>query len=247
MNYKPVTDGIDKNTKLVSYLERKPPVHLSGLVHCYWELKTEAPLPEDFNYHILPDACVNMLFDQVDTSIAAITAIHTQATTLNLGRTFHYIGVQLLPGVWRGDPNEIMNDLVDKQYEGGLKLIETNLELANLDFSDQQKLLSAVVDKMIKDKLITTNPVTNKILSNLKNISTVADMAKLTNISSRQLQRILKKTTGFTPHDFLKVIRLQQSFRQNYLDYYVDQSHFIHSFRQITGYTPGQYAKQFNV
>lgn len=247
MSYKPVTDGIEKKSKLVTYLELSPPVHLSELVHCYWELKTEAPLPEDFNYHILPDACVNILFDQVDPTIAAITAIHTKATTLNLGRSFHYVGVQLLPGVWRGDSNETMNDLVDQKYEGSLNLIEINAELANLSFSSQQNRLSIAVEKMIKDNLIVSNPITAKILFKLTNINTVSDMADATNMSSRQLQRKLKQTTGFTPHDFLKVIRLQQSFRQNYLDYYVDQSHFIHSFRQITGYTPGKYAKQFNV
>lgn len=247
MSYQPVTDGIDKKSKLVSYLELSPPPHLRELVHCFWELKTEAPLPEDFNYHILPDACVNLLFDQLDTSIAAITAIHTQATTLNLGRSFHFVGVQLFPGGWCGDPSEIMDGLVETKYEGSLKLIEINSELAKLNFPEQQKLLSSVVEKMIDDKLITPNPITATILSNLDRINTVADMAGLTNMSSRQLQRKLKQTTGFTPHDFLKVIRLQQSFRQNYLDYYVDQSHFIRSFRQITGYTPGKYAKQFDV
>jgi len=89
--------------------------------------------------------------------------------------------------------------------------------------------------------------VTAAILSNLDSIQTVADMAAITNMSPRQLQRTLKKSTGFSPHDLLKVLRLQQSFKQHYLDTYTDQSHFIHSFRKITGYTPAQYYRKFRV
>jgi len=28
---------------------------------------------------------------------------------------------------------------------------------------------------------------------------------------------------------------------------YADQSHFIHSFRKATGYTPGKYSRKFDV
>ena len=91
------------------------------------------------------------------------------------------------------------------------------------------------------------NVVTEKILTNIDDIHTVADMAAVTGVSPRQLQRMLKQTTGFSPHDLLKVLRLQQSFKQHYLELYADQSHFIHSFRKITGYTPAKYANKFDV
>jgi AraC-like DNA-binding protein len=89
--------------------------------------------------------------------------------------------------------------------------------------------------------------VTQKLLENLDAIHNVTDMAELTHMSPRQLQRNLKQSTGFSPHDFLKVIRLQQSFKQHYLDAYSDQSHFIHSFRKITGYTPAEYFRKYDV
>jgi hypothetical protein len=63
--YNPIQDGIDKTVRSVRYSEAKPPGHLSGLVHCYWELKTESVLAEDFCLHAMPDACVNILFNQV--------------------------------------------------------------------------------------------------------------------------------------------------------------------------------------
>lgn len=64
--YDPIPDGVEKTARSVRYAVDKPPAHLSALVHCYWELKTEAPLAEDFCLHAMPDACVNILFNQAD-------------------------------------------------------------------------------------------------------------------------------------------------------------------------------------
>jgi AraC-like DNA-binding protein len=245
--YKPVKDGIEKNVNTVVYVEVYPPARLHELVHCFWELKTKSPLPQDFLYHVIPDACVNILFNQLDTKITAITALQMLPKTLNLGRVFHYVGVQLLPGVWRDSPDEVIRGFVGEPYQGKLPLIQTNSELANLEFSAKQIVLSKLIEDLINKNLIAPNIVTSRILKHLDEVRTVADMSAVVGLSSRQLQRTLKETTGFSPHDFLKILRLQQSFRQNYLDYYADQAHYIHSFRRITGYTPSNYAKKFDV
>ena len=101
--YKPVKDGIPKDIRSVIYSEKAPPANLEVFVHCFWELKTQEPLPQDFHYHILPDACVNILFDQLNPEITAITALQLEHRTLNLKKDFHFVGIQLLPGVWKGD------------------------------------------------------------------------------------------------------------------------------------------------
>jgi transcriptional regulator GlxA family with amidase domain len=107
--------------------------------------------------------------------------------------------------------------------------------------------MSGLVQWFIKANLVVSNPVTEKILAKLDDIRTVADMAAVACLSPRQLQRSLKQTTGFSPHDLLKVLRIQKSFKQHYLDLYADQAHYIHSFRKITGYTPAKYADKFRV
>ncbi|OEF07133.1 helix-turn-helix domain-containing protein [Vibrio genomosp. F10] len=245
--YDPIQDGIVKNVLLVSYKEEKPPNVFSKLVHSFWELKTDIKLPDDFFLHALPDACVNILFNQKDTRIAGVTALRTTYEELNLGKEFHYVGIQFFPGVWQGNHNETTDSFVGTPYLGDLPLIDTSNKLTQLDFAAKQSVLSELVSQLIERKLVAVNVVTEKILLNLDVIHTVADMANITNISSRQLQRILKSSTGFTPHDLIKVLRLQQSFKQHYLEYYTDQSHFIHSFRKITGYTPTEYYRKFDV
>ena len=245
--YSPIRDGIEKTVRSVRYTEAKPPSNLFGLVHCFWELKTDSALSDDFYLHALPDACVNILFNQADTKIAGVTALRTTFEVLNLGRMFHYVGIQFFPGVWQGSPKEIVDRFIGTPYLGALPLIETSNELAKLDFFAKQSVLSDLVQRLIDEKLVVTNVITEKILTNIDEIHTVADMSAMTGMSPRQLQRTLKRTTGFSPHDLLKVLRLQQSFRQHYLESYSDQSHFIHSFRKITGYTPARYADKFDV
>jgi AraC-like DNA-binding protein len=245
--YNPIQDGIDKTAHSVRYTQAKPPADLCALVHCFWELKTDSALQNDFCLHALPDACVNIMFNQSNTDIAGVTALRTTYEVLNLGKAFHYVGIEFLPGVWQGSQQEIVDHYIGTPYLGHLPLIETSRALAPLDFSAKQPVMSALVQWFIDEKLVVPNHVTEKILTHIDAMHTVADMAAIAGMSPRQLQRTLKRTTGFSPHDLLKVLRLQQSFKQHYLESYSDQSHYIHSFRKITGYTPARYADKFDV
>lgn len=229
------------------YAEWPPTDDLSDVVHCFWELRTLATLPDDFLYHALPDACVNLLFNLVDPTIAGITALHTQATTLNLGKSFHYAGVQFYPGVWQGDRSEILDSYVGTPYRGQLPLVQTCRRLVGLELVDMVPILAEQTRWCMTHGHARANAITALILSNLDTIRSVADMAALVGLSTRQLQRTLQRITGFSPHDLIKVLRVQQSFRKHYLDLYSDQAHFTHAFRQATGYTPGQYRKRFPV
>ncbi len=47
--------------------------------------------------------------------------------------------------------------------------------------------------------------------------------------------------------DFDGKLRVQHSFRRDYLMSFADQSHFTHSFRKLTGFTPGRFNKTFDV
>jgi AraC-like DNA-binding protein len=243
--YSPTQDGFSVKGQSVRYAELPPTSDLADVVHCFWELKTLEVLPKDFMYHALPDACVNLMFNQLETSIAGVTALHTQATSLNLGKSFHYVGIQFYPGVWQGDPDEVSNQYVGSAYSGSLPLVAINQTMVGLAFSAMTVELARLVQWCIKNKVVQASTLTKAILLNLSSIRTVADMALLVGLSPRQLQRSLLRLTGFTPHDLLKVLRIQQSFRTHYLDLYADQAHFTNAFREAVGYTPTRYRKQF--
>lgn len=245
--YDPRGNGKDKAIDTVQFHEVAPPAHLAGIVHRFLELKTTSPLAADYRFHALPDVCTYMVFDQLHSQVAGITGLRTTSEELNLGKTFHYVNIRFLPGVWQCDPKEISYGMVDAPYAGDWPLIAINTKLVQLDdLRARQSVLTEIVQWLIDEQLVAANPLVGAILAQIEEIQTVKDMADITYLSPRQLQRKLKQMTGFSPHDFLKVLRLQQSLDGDYLSY-ADQSHFIHSFRKATGYTPGKYTRKYDV
>lgn len=245
--YTPVKDGIEKTSAhAVSYTEAAPPSDLSGYVYCFWELKTDGELTKDFHLHATPDACVDIMFNEIDIDIAGITALRTTYEVLNLGRNFHFVGIQFLPGVWQGDRSEIASEYIGTGYKGSLPLIATNKKMMGLDFKDKQAVMLELVRQLADEQIVKANYAIEKILACLDDINSVADMAKVVGISPRQLQRTLRQTTGFAPHNLLKILRLQRSFGYPDYEVYADQSHFIRSFRRAVGYTPTKYARKFD-
>ena len=245
--YDPKGNGKDKAVQSVQFTEAEPPSHLREIVHRFLELKTFGTLPEDYRFHALPDACAYIVFDQLDLSVTGVSKLNASSEEFNLGKTFHFVNIRFLPGVWQSENEPLSFGLVDKPYAGELPFLDINRKLTNRDFVDQQPILTALVEMLVERKMVAPNSVTEKIFQNLDWITSVANMAEATQMSARQLQRTLKRSTGFSPHDFLKVLRLQQALNGNDTWSYADQSHFIHSFRNATGYTPGKYSKKFDV
>jgi len=97
----PVKDGVAKAVEFVVYTEVPPPSELSEMVHCFWELKSLTTLDEDFTLHAMPDACVNLLFNQDDARIAGVTQLQTSHTALDRGPLRRLQTVDHLVA-WRG-------------------------------------------------------------------------------------------------------------------------------------------------
>ena len=152
--YDPIKDGVEKSVLDVTYVEAEPPERLSELVHCFWQMRSEHELAENFTLHAMPDACVNLLFDQANAEIAGVTALQTTHTTLDLGRSFHYVGVQFFPGVWHGDLDATIDRYVGDPYEGDLPLVATNKAMLELDFDTQQTHLAQLIDRLAADGLV---------------------------------------------------------------------------------------------
>ncbi|MDB2331619.1 AraC family transcriptional regulator [Alteromonas sp.] len=245
--YEPIKDGMEKVSGKVIYTEAKPPKELNDIVHSYWQLKTETSLEHNFTLHAIPDACVNILFNQKNTDIAGITGLKTTYVELNLGKDFNYAGIQFFPGVLQGNCHETKDSFVGSRYLGQLPLIGVNSKTASMNFLDKLPIFTDLVSSLVEQNVVKQNKVVQKILSNLSCINSVSEMAEIVHQSPRQLQRVLKQSTGFSPHDFLKVVRLQQSLKEHNVDLYADQSHFIRSFKKITGYTPTDYFRIYDV
>ncbi len=245
--YDPKGNGKDRAVHEVAFEEVAPPPALAGIVHRFLELKTTGPLAEDYRFHALPDACAYVVFDQQNRDICGVSKLRATSEEFNLGQSFHFVNIRFLPGVWQGGKEPVAFGQLDAPYAGGLPLREVNAALEGLSFAQMLPRLEALVADLMARGMVARNPVTETLFQHLDEIHTVADMAALVGLSPRQLQRRLKQTTDFTPHDLLKVLRLQMALNGGDIWSYADQSHFIHSFRNATGYTPGKYARKFDV
>lgn len=224
--------------------EIEPPCHVSNVVHRYVSLRTGSRLASDYRFHALPDACTYVIFDQHDPRICGVTRLRTSSHELNLGREFHFTNVRLLPGTWTGPS---AHGLIDTPYAGDLPLTEFGNRLHGLNLKAQEAILEELVGWFAEHGLVRPNPTVKRIFEQIDAIHSVSDMARAACLSPRQLQRIMQRSTGLAPHDFLKIVRLQQSLRTADHSSYADQSHFIRSFRAATGYTPGEFNRAFDV
>jgi AraC-like DNA-binding protein len=82
----------------------------------------------------------------------------------------------------------------------------------------------------------------------------VAELSQYFNLSQRQFERKFKEFAGFSPKMYSRIIRFQSAMKHYgssirsltdiaYECGYYDQSHFIHDFKEFSGYHPGQYFK----
>lgn len=161
--YDPVKDGVAKTVASVVYTEVPPPSPLAELVHCFWELRTVTELADDFTLHAMPDACVNLLFNQHDTRIAGVTQLHTEHATLDLGRSFHYAGIQSFPGVWRGDPDASVDHYVGEPYTGDLPLVEVSEAAAHVDLAGKAMVFSQFVTTLLDAGLVALVPQADRL------------------------------------------------------------------------------------
>jgi AraC-like DNA-binding protein len=87
-----------------------------------------------------------------------------------------------------------------------------------------------------------------------RSLETVEQLSAQFNLSQRQFERKFTEYAGFTPKVYSRIIRFQSALSHYGSDYksltdiayecgYYDQSHFIHEFKEFSGYHPGQYFK----
>lgn len=244
--YNPKGHAKLKDADLISFRESKPPPSLEKLVHRFIEIKTLAPLSEEYRFHALPDACTYAIFDQLNPEITGISQLRIKSQEFCLGKSFHFVNIRFYPAVWQS-LEELMFGQIYTKYTGKLPLIVFNNRLRNQCFDAKLNILSNFVILLKEQGIILENTMTIRLLSNVDEIESVKDMANCVGKSPRQFQRILKRTTGMTPRDFLKILRIQKSLTGHPLDNYADQSHFIRSLREMTGHTPKTFEHKYDV
>lgn len=236
--YTPIQPGIPRAFHgSVRYHEFIPRHLPSSLVYRFWMLETIHPLKHDFEYLVLPDGCIDIVFDLYTPPAMHGTLImtpHTTATRLNLKKSFRYAGIRLYPGAWHHNPVAVIekSHVISKIAGVSMTDIQTQLRGAK----QPQEYLEEVSTVLSQKGVLKSNPLINSLLGN--EWTTIEEAARNMGYSVRHIQRVLLNDVGYKPHDFLKVIRFQRALSGQDFSQYADQSHYIREFKRIAGMTP---------
>ena len=257
--YMPVQPTVQQSGKNVVYREIAPDEALRTSIYCYWELKTTAPLEEQFKYRVVSDGCIDIFFSVEKPNESFAMGFCKKYTEFPLDIHFHYMGIRFLPtmfpqifdidAAFLSNRYEWLHD-VHKETAGFL-----SAEIQNGQTLEQVKsLFDSYFTKLISNTTFNTD---NRLYGALDIILQSRGVLNLNDdldigISQRQLRRLFKYYIGDTAKTFCKVVRFQnilrakpsvQSLRRSKLFFdvgYYDQAHFIKEFKNHYGVTPSR-------
>jgi AraC-like DNA-binding protein len=131
--------------------------------------------------------------------------------------------------------------------------------------SDGRAMIDALADVLVErsERQDAPSAATSAvaIVLTLKGMISVADLARATNVSPRQLERLFHERVGLSPKLFVRIVRFQEVLRATRsgadrpssslrasgwaamaLEHgFYDQAHFIKDFKTFVGCTPGEW------
>jgi len=246
------------NQKNIVYQQFAPHVHLQDFIYCYWQLKATQQFPENFNYQVVTDGCMDIFFDINRPSDSFVMGFASQSARFQLPPNFHYIGIRFLPTafpfLFRINAYELTNKdvwLKDVLPHTARFICENFHTKTPIQVITQQ--LDQYFGKLYNQLIKSIDPRLTEALQVIaQNQGAISiEQGIDVGLSSRQLRRLFQQYVGHSPKTFAKVVRFQYLLRLNnnthlynsklFYDLgYHDQAHFIKEFKKLFGSTPTQ-------
>ncbi len=238
------------------YCEFAPPAELDGVLVGVWTLTDRSHEDTPLHYHVVPDACSDLIFDQ-QAGEGFVFGTVSRAKTVKMSGPVSLVGVRLQPhllpaftGIPASELRNIEPSFREAAIDGMHGLFERQITDASGVFGarEAESLARAVAAKLRPERInIRAQWLTSALLHGG---GSVDQAARTTGFSARQLQRISQQDMGLPPKLLGRILRLQQSFPtvlggQNShaltaVEHgYADQAHMIREFTILTGYAPG--------
>lgn len=248
-DYLPLQLGIRRDlVQDITYREYPPPRSMGGVVYCFWVLYTQKPLKETFEYAILPDACIDIVFDGTKKSEPLIMTPHLRIETIDLGREFYYFGIRFYPGVFNSVVD--VRDIVGAQNRlpAAIARSVSGAEPPPVDVDSRQLIafLTQIVESLVDARIVIEDTLVKDSIQGFKNGLSVDAAARAAGQSTRQFRRVIFRSTGYTPVQLRRIVRFQQVVSSGEPLYrFADQSHLIKEFNRITGMSYQQFVSSF--
>ncbi|WP_109698877.1 helix-turn-helix domain-containing protein [Chitinophaga deserti] len=246
-----------------------PPPHLSRYVRMFWVFEHEVPQGEAYVYRSMADGCAELIFNYrnrfsplTGTQGAGFSHLHAQTsrhsrfiTHGSFGIFGAYLYPTALPALFGHSSAALANNMPDLQSIMGRDGIDLEERIITARYHHQRvEILSGYLTELVTRRKQETTAVQIAVQTILSanGMVNIQDLAASISLSTRQFERNFKAGAGFTPKLFTRIIRFHRAleaygqFDGNltglaYECGYYDQSHFIHDFREFSGYLPGEY------
>jgi len=180
----------------------------------------------------------------MDVQSPAITGLIT--VCFNPGATRHFFALPM---------NEIANDITGLQHFWRGMLVEIEDRIASAKTNDDRVI---IIQQYLYNEL-KKNYKTDKTIeyclwqmNSAKGQLSIRNLSDSTGISNRQLLRKFNDHVGLSPKEFARITKFINSLNVlkkhptmslteiAYESGYYDQAHFIHDYKEFSGYSPGQ-------
>jgi len=214
-------------------------------------------------YEIFPDGYFDLAFLLSGTRCGVFLAgPYTRRTRVPLNRSELFIirfRVGRLPGLLDIKPSELVDTMIQLPRVFGMQPDDLcEMLWAEKRLNARQKIIEGLMadmepQQMIKNKLYSLSA---SLIESCSGQIKVNELAALLGVSIRTLERKYFEILGFSPKQFIRLVRFQKAVEKlkrihqftTYTDIayesgYSDQSHFIKDFKLLSGMSPGCFNK----
>ncbi len=222
---------------------------LKSHVMCIWHMKSKKIKNETIYNNILPDACIDVVFDFINKTII-FAGFSKETEPFKLNREINFLGIRLKPGAFYS----LFEYPADKIMDNMIKFnkIEKEIDLEKIficDLPNSLKIIENYLLKKIKGNHNTKHiDFVDELYKNPK-LQNVETLSISLGYNKRHLIRIFKTRYGLSPKVLLNILRLHLCLTLllddkktlseiAFLCGYYDQSHFIKEIKRYTGISP---------
>ena len=239
------------------YREHDPPPALARRVECLWTLRSDGALPAPALNRVLPDGCIDLIFDLGEPPRGAprtgargyAVGAMTRALPVQVAGRVEIVGVRFRPGAAAlGVPAGELTDRAASVDELGLG----SACAAVLDARSALGAVPVLAEVLAARFRDAPEPVAAAAWARLRATSgalPVRALAAQLGVGERRLQRIFYHHVGLTPKQSARVARLKAALalmlgaelplgRVALRAGYYDQAHFNHEFARLAGVAP---------
>lgn len=203
----------------------------------------------------IPDGCIDIEITVKDNKATyLLCGSRREGMFSEVGDYDYCFGIKFDPGCLPDEINANIGDMINARIDLS-KLTEIKesdmIRFEKSSFEDKVAYFTQMYNEKQKNKeeIDVTEYVLNKIASKHGAVN-IAKMVEEIGYSQCYINRIFKKSMGFSIKKYAEIIRIQQSIHMlnqnkeeevyDKLGFY-DQSHFIKEFKKFTTFTPQKY------